>query len=155
MQIVLRAACPEDHTAVAYVLVESRAAFLPFIAPSYKPDEIRAWVSNHLIPKGQVTLAVVEDKVVAVLATSVEDKAAWIEQLYVLPGYDGQGIGSRLLGHAESYLKPPIRLHTFQQNVRARKFYESKGFKAVAFSDGQNNEEKCPDVLYESTTHIA
>jgi ribosomal protein S18 acetylase RimI-like enzyme len=153
MQTVLRAARPEDHIAVAHVLIESRAAFLTFVAPTHKTDEIRVWVSTQLIPKTVVTLAVVDDEVVAVLATSVVDGTAWIEQLYVLPGYDGRGIGSQLLKHAESYLRHPIRLHTFQQNSRARTFYENRGFKAVAFSDGQSNEERCPDVLYESTSH--
>jgi ribosomal protein S18 acetylase RimI-like enzyme len=43
----------------------------------------------------------------------------------------------------------PVRLCTFQANVRARSFYERHGFKAIAFGDGNSNEERCPDVLYE------
>jgi putative addiction module component (TIGR02574 family) len=32
---------------------------------------------------------------------------------------------------------------------RARSFWERHGFKAIAYSDGSTNEERCPDVLYE------
>ena len=43
----------------------------------------------------------------------------------------------------------PIRLYTFQTHSLARRFYERHGYKAIEFTDGQGNEEKCPDVLYE------
>ena len=36
-----------------------------------------------------------------------------------------------------------------QQNTAARMFYERHGFRVVSLSDGSNNEERCPDVLYE------
>ena len=36
-----------------------------------------------------------------------------------------------------------------QQNERARRFYEARGFRAVEFTDGEANEEKTPDVRYE------
>ena len=37
----------------------------------------------------------------------------------------------------------------FQANSGARRFYERRGFVAVEFTDGESNEERCPDVLYE------
>jgi ribosomal protein S18 acetylase RimI-like enzyme len=54
-----------------------------------------------------------------------------------------------LLRHALSSLQPPVRLYTFQQNTGAPRFYERFGFKAVQFTDRSENEERCPDVLYE------
>ena len=44
-----------------------------------------------------------------------------------------------------------MQLWTFQQNARARRFYEERGFRAVEFTDGEGNEEKTPDVRYEWT----
>ena len=61
----------------------------------------------------------------------------------------GAGIGSVLLEHAFAVLPSPIRLHTFQANAGARRFYERHGFRAIQLTDGQENEERCPDVLYE------
>lgn len=88
-------------------------------------------------------------RVVAVMATSHDGAVSWIDQLYVLPGHVGRGIGARLLALAHAELPLPIRLYTFQPNVGARRFYERHGYEAIAFTDGIANEEKCPDVLYE------
>ena len=41
-----------------------------------------------------------------------------------------------------------LSLWTFQQNLRARLFYERHGFSVVTETDGADNEEKLPDVLY-------
>jgi ribosomal protein S18 acetylase RimI-like enzyme len=146
---MLRAAIAEDVLAVTNVIVESRRVFLPFAPSPHTFEEVQDWVAQHLLPTGGVTVALVEGRVVAVLATSEDDSAGWIDQLYVLPGFDGQGLGTKLLDHAHASVKRPLRLFTFQQNAGARRFYERHGYDMVALSDGQNNEEKCPDVLYE------
>jgi GNAT superfamily N-acetyltransferase len=64
-------------------------------------------------------------------------------------GFVGRGIGGLLLAHVMRTLPAPVRLYTFQANHGARRFYERYGFVAIAFTDGQANEERCPDVLYE------
>ena len=146
---MLRSATLEDKDAVARVLFESRRVFMPYAPTPHAPPEIREWVQQHLIPTGRVTVAVKDGQVVAVLANSEDHCASWVDQLYVLPGYENQGHGSRLLRSAHESLKRPVRLFTFQQNTGAKRFYERHGYKVVALSDGQSNEEKCPDVLYE------
>ena len=146
---MLRAASPEDAEAVARVLVQSRQSFLPYAKSPYSAAETIEWVTLHLIPAGGVTVAVIDGRIVAMLAVSEDDSAAWVEQMYVLPGYENQGTGTQLLRFAHHAVKRPIRLFTFQRNIKARRFYERHGYTAVALSDGQSNEEKCPDVLYE------
>ena len=69
--------------------------------------------------------------------------------MYVQPGWTGVGVGKQLLDHAHQRLPHPIRLYTFQANAGARRFYERHGYQAIEFTDGQTNEERCPDVLYE------
>lgn len=91
----------------------------------------------------------------AVLATSHDGAVSWIDQLYVLPGYVLQGIGTRLLASAHAELPPPIRLYTFQLNALARRFYERRGYEACEFTDGSSNEEKCPNALYEFRPNTA
>ncbi|TIS85587.1 MAG: GNAT family N-acetyltransferase, partial [Mesorhizobium sp.] len=71
----------------------------------------------------------------------------WVEQLYLDPASTGQGIGSRLLMDATAAL-PQVKLHCFQANTGARRFYERHGFQAKAFGDGTTNEEGLPDILY-------
>ena len=65
------------------------------------------------------------------------------------PALVNQGIGTSLLAQALRTLALPIRLYTFQANAGARRFYERHGFIPIEFTDGQGNEEHCPDVLYE------
>ena len=146
---MLRPACPEDAAAVADVLIESRKAFSPFAPTTHEPEEVRGWVAQYLVPSGGVTVATSEGAVIAVLAISEDEAASWIDQLYVLPGFENLGLGTSLLRHAHAITRKPVRLYTFHQNSGARRFYERHGYRAIAMSDGQNNEEGCPDVLYE------
>jgi GNAT superfamily N-acetyltransferase len=149
MNATLRPADGEDASAVANVLISSRLAYMPFAPSAHSPEEVLAWVGTHLIPDCETTVATIEDEIVGVLAVSQRSDAAWINQLFVLPGWVGRGIGSQLLRHAHAKLSRPIRLYTFQAHSRARRFYERHGYKAIGFTDGQANEERCPDVLYE------
>ena len=147
---VLRAATAADALAVARVLIDSRAALLPFASAAHTPDGVRGWVACTLLPAGGVTVALVEGRVQGVLATAVAaDGAGWIEQLYVHPTQVGAGLGRALLAVALAGLPRPLRLHTFQSHVHAREFYERHGFQAIGFGDGSGNAERCPDVLYE------
>jgi len=149
MSTTLRAAVADDSPHVAEVILASRKAFLPYAPLAHTDAEVRQWVRDVLIPTGNVTVACAGSAVIGVLATSRDSDVSWIDQLYVMPGHTGQGIGSALLAHALASLEPPVRLYTFQANTRARTFYERYGFRAIAFGDGSVNEERCPDVLYE------
>ena len=71
----------------------------------------------------------------------------WIEQLYVLPAVQGQGIGTALLKVAQR-ASARLQLWTFQRNARARQFYEARGFVLVEQTDGSSNEENEPDARY-------
>jgi GNAT superfamily N-acetyltransferase len=145
----LRRAGAADAVAVADVYIESRKHLLPF-APVVHPDhDIRRWINDHLLRTSCVTVAVHRDRVIAMCATSNDGTCEWIDQLYVAPSCIGQGVGTALLGEAIARLANPIRLYTFAQNLRARRFYERHGFAAIVFGDGSGNEEGVPDVLYE------
>jgi GNAT superfamily N-acetyltransferase len=147
--LVIRRALRGDAPRVADVLVASRRAFLPYAPLAHTEREVRDWVREVLIPEAEVTVADQGGALVAVMAVRREAVGSWIDQLYVAPGHVGCGIGTRLLAQALAGLPRPIRLFTFQQNARARAFYERHGFVAVAFGDGTGNEEGCPDVRYE------
>jgi len=149
MEPLLRIAKAAEAPRIAEVLLASRSAFLPFAPFAHTAAEVRQWVREVLLPTSEVTVAVVDGTVVGVLAVSSKEGRSWIEHLYIHPTHVGQAIGSQLLAHAVGTVPVPIRLYTFQQNERARKFYERHGFVAVEFTDGSANEERCPDVLYE------
>lgn len=149
-RLMLRAATAGDAAEVAEVILRSRDRFLPYAPMAHSPAEVRAWVRDWLIPsEGVVVACGTAGKVVGMLATSRADGAAWIDQLYVLPSHVGRGVGSSLLRQALRTCGRPVRLHTFQANVGARRFYEQHGFIPRSFTDGSENEERCPAVLME------
>jgi len=151
----LRPASAADAARVATLLIDSRRAFMPY-APSAHPEhELRAWVAQQLVPGGGVVLLEDNGQVLGLMALETgagpAGQTAWITQMAVDPARVNGGLGTRLLMHALRTLPRPIRLYTFQANHGARRFYERHGFRAIRFTDGQDNEEHCPDVLYECT----
>ena len=119
---------------------------------AHTDDEVRRWVATSLIPGGGVSVAADQgsnDAIVGMMAISQQDGVGWIDQLYLHPTAVGRGIGTRFVELAKTSLGSPIRLYTFQENAGARRFYERHGFRAIAFTDGADNEEHSPDVLYE------
>ena len=154
MDVIFRPATDTDAEQVASVLLASRKAFLAFAPLAHADDDVRAWVASFLIPGGGVSVAVARgssEEVVGMMAVSQQNGIAWIDQLYLHPSVVGHEIGTRFIDLAKESLGSPIRLYTFQENAGARRFYERHGFRAIAFSDGSDNEEHCPDVLYEWT----
>ncbi|HET7923886.1 MAG TPA: hypothetical protein VFL30_03255, partial [Rhodanobacteraceae bacterium] len=56
---------------------------------------------------------------------------------------------SALLATAKERRPHGFTLWVFQQNGRARRFYERHGLRCVELTDGRQNEERMPDALYE------
>lgn len=147
--VALVPATSADADEVAQLLDDARATFLPYAPSPHAPAARRAWVRDVLLPGGGVTLARRGGRLCGVLAVSQADGVAWIDQLYVAPGQTGRGVGLALLRQALDSLPAPVRLHTFQANDGARRFYARAGFREIALGDGTGNEERCPDVLME------
>jgi GNAT superfamily N-acetyltransferase len=133
---------------VADLFLAARRAALPGLRQVHSADEAKAWIRNELFPRRSIFLAVFASEIVGFAARD----GAWLEQLYVKPGWTGHGIGQRLLDAViaeAAAVTPVLRLHTFQRNEGARRFYERNGFVVVALGDGSGNEEREPDARYE------
>jgi GNAT superfamily N-acetyltransferase len=148
--VTLRRAGLDDGRAVADVLIRSRRAAIGSIPPPvHSDDEIREWIKNVVIPEREVWVAASGDG--QVLAMLVLD-GGWLDQLYVDPGWTGNGLGSHLVQLAKSRRPAGLQLWTFVTNQAARRFYERHGFVVAELTDGSGNEEKQPDVRYVWTT---
>jgi GNAT superfamily N-acetyltransferase len=145
----------EDAADVVRVLRAARLRFLPYAPPVHSEAQDLDWARDSLIPSGGVTVAIIDGKVIGVLAVRGGEPANWIDQLYVQPEHCGRGVGAQLMSVALLSLRRPIRLYTFQQNAGARRFYERFGFLPIKWGDGSENEERCPDILYELVNGIA
>jgi ribosomal protein S18 acetylase RimI-like enzyme len=145
-EIAIRPARQEEAAQAAEVLLVSRKAAFPYIPPSaHSDDEFIPWVADILMPNGGVWVATDGDRVVGVMVLEGEE----IEQLYILPEFQRCGLGDRLVAKAKQLSPRRLGFYTFQTNTPARRFYEDRGFVAIRFTDGADNEEHQPDVYYE------
>ena len=147
--IILRPAKQSDAKAITEVYIASRKAFVSFAPLMHSDESVYQWIYDILIPSELVTVVEQNGSIVGMMGLAKKNNIGWIEQLYLTPSAVGHGIGSLLVSAAKKTLHSPIRLHTFQENIHARCFYERHGFRLLELYDGSANEEHCPDALYE------
>lgn len=145
MKITLRQAETHDAAAIARIHIVSKRETMPYLPELHTEEDTRSWVSEGVLPNQDVWVAERAGRPVGVAALDGEV----LEQLYVLPEDQGCGVGSMLLQKAFELADGPIMLWTFQRNTAARAFYERRGFVAVEFTNGADNEEHEPDVRYQ------
>ena len=132
-----------DADAIADVM-SSSFRLLTFLPMLHTAEENRGFIRSVVLPQCVVTVAEGHAGIVSFLARHEQE----IRLLYTHPDFIGSGAGSLLIEGAKACGVDALELWCFQANLQARRFYERHGFKAIAFTDGQDNEEKTPDVRY-------
>jgi GNAT superfamily N-acetyltransferase len=143
MSFRLRRATADDATAIAE-LFDASYRLLTFLAMLHTIEECRRFVADVMLKDCAVTVAEDDTGIVAFLARHGGE----IRQLYTRPDRIGRGAGTQLIEAAKSSGGAALELWCFQANARARRFYEARGFHAIRFTDGADNEERTPDVRY-------
>jgi ribosomal protein S18 acetylase RimI-like enzyme len=142
--VVVALAEAADSAAIADIHLSARRAAMPHLRRAFTDAQTRDWFSRVVgIRPHTWWLARVDGVVVGYMLLDGEA----LDHLYVLPDCQGRGIGTMLLNKAKSLSPHRLALSTFEINTKARAFYEARGFEAVGFTDGQN-EEMEPDVQY-------
>ena len=137
----IRAATPKDARATGAILTEF-VETTPWMPRLHSADEDRGFCAT-MIERGWVR--VIEDGgVVGFIARN----EAEVNALYVARTFRGRGAGAALLRDAQA-ARDELSLWTFQDNLGARRFYAAHGFYEVARTDGQQTDEKLPDVQLE------
>lgn len=139
-----RLATADDATALTDIFLTAMLDAVPGLPLAHTRDDIVKWMRTKPIAEQRVTVAMAGGRHTGFITL---DKG-WIHQLFVHLDYQGSGVGSGLILPVLSSARTPVRLWAFQRNVRARAFYERRGFAAEMFTDGATNEERTPDVLY-------
>jgi GNAT superfamily N-acetyltransferase len=138
-----RRATLDDAGGIAAVF-SSSLRLLTFLPVLHTVEEDRQFIENVILKECEVIVAEGDARIVSFLARNREE----IRLLYSHPDFIGSGAGSLLLDVAKKSSVVALELWCFQTNERARRFYEERGFRAVRFTDGRDNEEKVPDVRY-------
>ena len=132
-----------DMPAVAVLHRLTMRASLPFLPDLHTPEQDVTFFRDRLLPANEVWVADQDGDLIAYAAR----ETGWLNQLYVHPDHQGRGLGDALLAQAKQGVDA-LQLWAFQQNTRARRFYEARGFLLAELTDGAANAEKTPDARY-------
>jgi putative acetyltransferase len=116
---------------------------LPIFEKLHTPEEDRWYFRERVFPVCEIWGALDDVTLIGIVAFRQD----WIDQLYVLPSAQRHGIGTALLDIARGAFSS-LNVWTFQRNTAARNFYESRGFLKIKETDGADNAEQEPDILY-------
>ena len=129
--LTLRPAVQADGEALFQLL---KATMVEYVAQTWGWDEAwqRAYFWDRFDPAAN-RIVVLDGRDIGVLAVSDRHDAIFVKRLYVLPAYQGRGIGTQLLRGvmARAFTRGlPVRLHVLKVNP-ARRLYERLGFTQV------------------------
>ena len=140
---MLREALSDDAPAIAALHVASwRDAYAHILDPAFlagpvEEDRMRCWTGRFADPRPDqhVVLALDGEQPAGFVCVFAEQDPVWgalVDNLHVLPGLRGRGIGAQLLGRAAEWVdtvRPgsPLHLWVFEANRPAMQFYERMG----------------------------
>ena len=139
----LRRGEPDDVAPIARMLRSSYDR-MPFVPRLHTPEEDLAYITG-LFGDHEVWVADGGDGVAGFAILSADQ----LLQIHVDADEQNKGIGGRLLAHAKERRPAGFSLWVFQKNEGARRFYERHGLELVRLTEGQDNEEREPDALYD------
>jgi GNAT superfamily N-acetyltransferase len=132
--VTIREAAPWDLDAlVAIQKAASTAAFAHVYPPEvypYPDEAVRAEIARRVTLDEASYLVAEEDGQPVGFAGA---SPGWVDQLYVLPEAQGQGVGTTLLEAAVARRREAgdaeLRLWTLEANDAGRRFYEARGWR--------------------------
>jgi ribosomal protein S18 acetylase RimI-like enzyme len=136
---------PADAANVVAVWHRAGLAAYTFLPTwqAFTLEQARGVFDRIIRPHCAIWVATLDERVVAYLAM----KETYIDRLYVDPPEWRKGWGTELVNFAKQVSPRGLELHTLQENVVARAFYERHGFRAVKFGCSPPP-ESAPDVEY-------
>ncbi len=128
--VSLRIACADDADAIKALTRKAYAKWVEVIGREPLPMTVDY---DEAVRKHRFDLLYVDDHLVALIETVPQGDCLLIENVAVLPSFQGQGIGKRLMRLAEDLARssgmPGMRLYTnghFAQNIA---MYEPLGYR--------------------------
>ena len=123
----------------------SKQLAFPYIAvqQSYTLADDTGYFQSVLAKEYDIWLAENEENLLGMMAI----KGDFIDQLFIAPSAQRQGVGTALLQKARELAPERLRCYTFQKNYPARAFYEKHGFLIIGAGLSPDPENE-PDLEY-------
>lgn len=128
---IIRSASAADSAKLRDAFNRSRAAAGCFQGGDITSEEFAAQIEGE-----EIHVATRDDLVLGF--ASVWRPERFIHHLYVLPEYQGQGIGSALLQHCQQHYGRPLSLKCTTTNSAALCFYRNQGWIRMEDGVGEN-----------------
>ena len=134
-----------DEIAAVEVWFRSGRAAYPFLPMWQTFTQVRAVeiFRNEIRSRCDIWVAVRGGQLIGYIAM----RGSYIDHLYVDPDAQRRSYGTLLLNFAKRISPGGLQLHTHQQNLPARAFYEKHGFHAVQFGTSPPP-ESAPNIEY-------
>ena len=134
--IKLREACQDDKEFVYQV---KRAAMREYIEQTWGYDEdIQRKLHDRRFGSQEFQIVSLDGHDVGIMSVAQEPDCVFLNQVYILPGYQGQGIGRKcMLNVFERATRSnlPVKLRVLRVNPRAAAFYKRLGFTITGDTD--------------------
>jgi ribosomal protein S18 acetylase RimI-like enzyme len=144
MRLKLRPARPED---AEFVFQTLKATMREYVDQTWGWDEEwqRAYFEMRFDP-AENQIVVLDDQGIGVIGVEKREDEVVLSSLYILPEYQGRGIGTRLIKDvlAQAFRDGlPVGLRVLRVNP-ARRLYERLGFVVVEETDTNYNMKATP-----------
>ena len=147
MNIAYRKAKPDEAERVCYIVQHTKEIVYPdyytkavmdFFGSLHSIDNIRKDIEQN-----RISVLVVDGEIVGT-GSHTDDH---ITRVYVLPEYQGQGFGSRIMNELEKEIFAVFNSCVLEASLPACIFYENRGYKTVRHVKEDIGGGKC--MIYE------
>ncbi len=141
-----RTAQQDDLDRVAQVWHASASASGVDDAPPDKPsvDALRTRIDIELADAWTLSVACIDGEIVGMLAVKKAERV--LDQLFIMPGFQRQGVGKLLLNRAMEEMPAGFTLRTASGNISARTFYERMDLRLL--TEGNHPRHGYPVCYY-------
>lgn len=131
MNFVIQPAAPEHAGPLTEITISAKRHW------NYPERWIELWIpalttSSSYLSTHETWMAWIEDRPVAWYSFNKNEEGLWLDNLWVLPEYMGQGIGRELFLYAlERCRLQDVKVLKIEADPNARSFYEKMGARKV------------------------
>lgn len=138
-KVEVRRATPADLPEIRELgRVTLAASYAPLSGQAYADHVFATWCSPEALAtsmrRSANLVAMSGDEIVGLATIGMQDGVATLWKLFVLPAYQGSGVGTLLINEAEKHAGGALslRLSYFDGHEPAARFYRSRGFIEVS-----------------------